>query len=123
LRKQDERMLYKLKIVLIIVVFVMARHTYMGTLTFEVVGGEREDLPGNVDDGVEEAGESESHAKKGAKGEERGILEKGLEGVDEEIEAAYGRNVQSQRHGGERYGEYQLKHFPFFPFSVSGERE
>ena len=48
----------------------------MGSLRFEIVRGEREreDLPGNVDDGVEDAGESESDAKKGAKGEERGIL-------------------------------------------------
>lgn len=35
---------------------------------------EREELPGNVDEGVEDAGESESDAEKGAKGEERGIL-------------------------------------------------
>lgn len=69
-----------------------------------------------MDDGVEDARDGESDAKKRAKGEEREILQKDLEGVDEEVETAYGRNIQSERQSREGHSERQLQHYYFSCF-------
>ncbi|KAJ1429934.1 hypothetical protein SESBI_07994 [Sesbania bispinosa] len=67
-------------------------------------------LPGYVDDGVEDARESESDARKGTMGEESGVSKEELNGVNEEIEAAYGRNVESERHSREGNSKDKLQH-------------